>query len=143
MCPCVFSYLEGLNLFLLSIPRHSFTIHDGGFDFRCETSLEPLDNIRIFGCVILLVPAVDLDLPALQQMDLGTLPIILPFTGKLTVLKSGEDLLHPLGRAGQHRLQGYTGGLVYTVHSHRQYHPPAGQALPDHRLDTHSRLFSV
>jgi hypothetical protein len=50
----------------------------------------PGNDIRIFGCVVLLIAAVDVDLPSLQQVDLSPLTVILPLTRELALLKPKE-----------------------------------------------------
>ena len=51
----------------------------------------PGNDIRIFGCVVLLIAAVDVDLPSLQQVDLSPLTVILPLTRELALLKPEDN----------------------------------------------------
>jgi hypothetical protein len=51
----------------------------------------PGNNIRIFGCVVLLIAAVDVYLPALQEVNLSPLTVILPLTRELALLKPEDN----------------------------------------------------
>jgi hypothetical protein len=50
----------------------------------------PGNDIRILGGVVLLIAAVDVYLPSLQQVDLSPLTVILPLTRELALLKPKE-----------------------------------------------------
>lgn len=65
-----------------------------------------LDNIRIFGGVVFLIPAVDVDLSSLVHVDLSPLSIVLPLAGKFSIPEPFRDLPDALRRVRQHRLQG-------------------------------------
>jgi hypothetical protein len=52
---------------------------------------KPGNDIRIFGCVVLLIAAVDVNLPSLQQVDLSPLTVILPLTRELALLKPEDN----------------------------------------------------
>jgi hypothetical protein len=54
-------------------------------------SYAPSNDIRIFGCVVLLIAAVDVYLPALQQVDLSPLTVILPLARELALLKPKDN----------------------------------------------------
>merc|ERR1712223_1425163 len=98
-------HLERLDALLLPIPGHSLTIQHRRLEALSQAGLEASNDVGELGSVVLLVAAEDVHLPILVQVDLGSLPIVLPLTGEPAVLKPGEHLLDSLGGMCQHRFQ--------------------------------------
>mgnify|MGYP003331333893 CR=1 FL=1 len=98
-------YLEGLDAFLLAIPSNSFAIEHCRLYSLRQAALQPGDDVRELGGVVLLVPTEDVHPSILVQVDLSALTIVLPLAGEPAVFEPSEHLLDTLGWVRQHWLQ--------------------------------------